>query len=269
MMSPALRCRSPAPRRNSRKNGLVSRYQALTEHLKQREHETVVCSFAELDRIVGGLPESARRHAAWWSNSRTSQPHSRYWLDAGRRARPDFNGSLVVFELGAETVPASGGAVSARHPGVRTTLVCRQSVDLERTSEANAGEVTCAWFRAGNVLLNDGKPHYPALPAVGGIYRFRLTSAVGAVTTYVGESEHLARRMASYRMPGPTQTTNQRMHRRIIDTLCAGGSVEVAVVLNATLAGEQLALGDKAARRLVENFVLVQEARSGHEIENL
>ncbi|HUY29973.1 MAG TPA: hypothetical protein VMV02_03135, partial [Acidimicrobiales bacterium] len=143
----------------------MSRYQALTEHLRQRERATVVCSFAELDRIVGGLPESARRHAAWWSNSRTSQPHSRYWLDAGRRARPDFNSGLVVFELGAETVPAPGGGASARHPGMRQTLVFGQSVDLEQTSEVNAGEVTCAWLRAGNVRLDDGKPHFPALPA--------------------------------------------------------------------------------------------------------
>lgn len=102
-----------------------------------------------------------------------------------------------------------------------------------------------------------------------GLYRFRLMSVDGAITSYVGESDHLARRMGNYRFPGPTQPTNQRMHRRITDTVRMGGAVEVSVVLGAELDGEPLELDDRASRRLLENVVLVQLARSREEIENL
>jgi hypothetical protein len=53
-----------------------SRYEALTSHLAGRPDAVIELTFAELDRLVGGLPESARRHQAWWSNSRRSQPHA-------------------------------------------------------------------------------------------------------------------------------------------------------------------------------------------------
>jgi RecB family endonuclease NucS len=45
------------------------------------------------------LPESAKKYGAWWANNRTSQPHSRAWLDAGRRVSLDFQGGVATFTL--------------------------------------------------------------------------------------------------------------------------------------------------------------------------
>src|SRR5690348_2063298 len=75
----------------------MSRYDALTEILIARNEPRVTLTFDELDAIVGGLPPSARAYRAWWANNRGSQPHARAWLDAGRRATPDFGAGLASF----------------------------------------------------------------------------------------------------------------------------------------------------------------------------
>jgi hypothetical protein len=75
----------------------MSRYIGLTERLRSEVEPVVVLTFEELDQIVGGLPASARTYHAWWANKRSSQPHARFWLDAGRRATPDFANQRAVF----------------------------------------------------------------------------------------------------------------------------------------------------------------------------
>jgi hypothetical protein len=42
-------------------------------------------TFTEIDRLVGDLPASARRLAAWWSNDRDGRHvQAKAWLEAGR-----------------------------------------------------------------------------------------------------------------------------------------------------------------------------------------
>lgn len=77
----------------------MSRYAALTAKLLKHEEPRLTMSFDELDEIVGGLPDSAKKYGAWWANNAASQTHSRFWLDAGRRASPDFRNRLAVFTL--------------------------------------------------------------------------------------------------------------------------------------------------------------------------
>ena len=100
-----------------------------------------------------------------------------------------------------------------------------------------------------------------------GIYRFTL---IGEHTSfYVGESDNLARRMAGYRRPGPTQHTNIRMKQRFQDILAGGGAIEVAVVLEASFDDEPLDFLTKPARLLVKNAALVDLIRAGATVENL
>jgi len=76
---------------------MASKYATLTELLKNRVEPVVKFTFDELDKLVGGMPASARRHAAWWANSRTAHNHARAWLDAERHASPRFNEGYVRF----------------------------------------------------------------------------------------------------------------------------------------------------------------------------
>lgn len=68
------------------KNPRESRYAPLREWLDAQEGAKVTADFAQLDRLVGGLPPTARRSTSYWSGSAASAPtHTwkRAWEEAG------------------------------------------------------------------------------------------------------------------------------------------------------------------------------------------
>lgn len=78
----------------------MSKYDPLQEHLQASGEAQLTLSFAAIERILGErLPDSARRHNAWWANEEGgTHTHARAWLDAGyRTAGLDLNGSTVQF----------------------------------------------------------------------------------------------------------------------------------------------------------------------------
>ena len=78
----------------------MGKYDALRDALRQRRPATVNLTFRQINDIVsGGLPSSAYRYQAWWSNE-TSGSHvqARSWLDAGYRVRQvDLTARAVTF----------------------------------------------------------------------------------------------------------------------------------------------------------------------------
>ena len=91
----------------------MTKYDALTDYLNQRSEISFTVSFAELDQIVD-LPASAKKHRAWWANSRNSQRHASAWLDAGYNATPDFVTGRVLFERGSDQGRGIGGSKRPR-----------------------------------------------------------------------------------------------------------------------------------------------------------
>ena len=241
----------------------MGRYDAITEHLRGMSEPVVLMSLAELDRLVGGLPMSASRYGGWWTNSRRAHPHAHVWLDAGRRAQPDLNGGRVRFTIGSET------RYEQRARPTRSTRASAASALLEPTGESLSATIMLSWASVGAVGLVGGRPSFPLLGAAPGIYRFAITSGRGEMRWYIGETGNLARRMGNYRNPGPTQPTNQRLFRTIVEVLGSGGGVDLAVGLHATFEGNALNLRSKAARRLVENAVLVGLELDGASVDNL
>ena len=58
-------------------------------------------SFAELEELVGRLPDSARLHRAWWSNS---SHVARVWRDVGWRLQSmNQAAEQVVFTRGTDS----------------------------------------------------------------------------------------------------------------------------------------------------------------------
>ncbi|MEU4643404.1 hypothetical protein [Micromonospora sp. NPDC023814] len=75
----------------------MSKYDALRDMLRRHNGE-VRYTFAELDDIVpGGLPPSAYRYEAWWSNGDRTHAQCRAWGDAGYDAHPDIAGRQIRF----------------------------------------------------------------------------------------------------------------------------------------------------------------------------
>ena len=76
------------------------RYRALTEHFLFREmgKESWTASFKEIEEILHfDLPESARKHKAWWANQRRGQSVS--WMMADRRTSAvDLENETVTFD---------------------------------------------------------------------------------------------------------------------------------------------------------------------------
>ena len=77
----------------------MAKYDPLREHLKRSSSEPIEISFAEIDTMVGGLPESARTYRAWWENEVDGHHvQARAWLDAGLKVDwVDFSSELVRF----------------------------------------------------------------------------------------------------------------------------------------------------------------------------
>jgi hypothetical protein len=72
----------------------MAKYDPLFEHLCQAPSEPIEMTFTEVAQLVGGLPDSARKHAAWWSNERDGQHvQARAWLEAGRQVEHVDQGS--------------------------------------------------------------------------------------------------------------------------------------------------------------------------------
>lgn len=62
----------------------MSKYGPLRQLLQRHGQTSVEMAFDEIADIVGGLPSSAYRHRAWWSNHRGRHVQAAGWLDAGR-----------------------------------------------------------------------------------------------------------------------------------------------------------------------------------------
>jgi hypothetical protein len=241
------------------------RFDGLVAFLAGRSEREVELTFAELDGLItGGLPESARTQAVWWSNRRTAQPHARFWLDAGREAEPDLGAGTVVFRL----VPGAN-----RHapfdPGPARPNSRRAGVDATRRSGAltvpaseltsaghDGGTVGFTWMAAGEASVGaDGTGQFPLLPASPGILRLTATRQGPPVRFLLGHSGNLASSTS-----GPD---GARLAGWMDTAAGPGQTVEVSLVLRATLGDEALDLEAEANRRLVEALAVVNASGAG------
>jgi hypothetical protein len=77
----------------------MAKYDPLKEFLRRQRGSTITMTFTDVSELVGGLPNSAHRHPAWWANDNSgSHVHAQAWIAAGWRVEA-FNVSrgTVVF----------------------------------------------------------------------------------------------------------------------------------------------------------------------------
>lgn len=116
------------------------------------------------------------------------------------------------------------------------------------------------WQEAGDIRY-DGKPAFPTLPAVPGLYRFTFHRHTGPPRVYIGETSDLRRRAGNYRNPGATQLTNVRLNNELVTALRSGMRISCAVVTDATISldgasARELDLSRKTGRVIVENAAM-------------
>lgn len=78
----------------------MAKYDKLSAFLKQNGHSSIRLTFAQIDQMIGGLPDTARRKAQWWANENmatTRHTQCKSWQSAGYQAAPDLNLETVIF----------------------------------------------------------------------------------------------------------------------------------------------------------------------------
>lgn len=129
------------------------------------------------------------------------------------------------------------------------------------------------WRPLGELTLQAGKLLFPPVSDVPGIYRFDLSPNDAQPTTYIGQTDRLRRRFQHYRTPGPTQHTNIRLNKLVVDLLSADGTAAVWTCTSASVGGadgrQPLDLAQKACRILLEHAALVLALLDGRKVENL
>jgi hypothetical protein len=82
-------------------DAMTSKYDALAAHLDARGTPVVTLTFAEVEAIVGPLPNAAWRSRPWWGVGRGtvySYAHVFHWRQAGWvAARADLAAGTVTF----------------------------------------------------------------------------------------------------------------------------------------------------------------------------
>jgi 5-methylcytosine-specific restriction protein A len=86
----------------------MSKYAALSKHLAQLTSDSVRLPFSRIEQLIGErLPPSARKHPAWWANSKTKDSHrwAHLWLAAGwEKVGLDIEQGWVEFRRNDEPV---------------------------------------------------------------------------------------------------------------------------------------------------------------------
>ena len=106
----------------------MGKYEPLRQFLSELTAPSLRLTFRDIEAMLGfELPESARVHEAWWSNSEIGHSHAKSWLHAGwRTATVDLATHKVAFER------KPGAAAAPRDPFgcMAGTITIMPGVDL-------------------------------------------------------------------------------------------------------------------------------------------
>jgi len=112
----------------------MNKYAPLEIHLKTNGHSHIQMTFSDIESIIGdNLPQSARKHRAWWSNNPSNSVITYAWLSAGyKTAQVDMGGEKLAFQR-TDTPKKAPPSDGRRHPlfgAMRGTVTVAPGVDL-------------------------------------------------------------------------------------------------------------------------------------------
>lgn len=137
----------------------MTKYEPLQRHLQASGIPSLQFRFADIEEILGfALPASARRYAAWWSNSDGSHVQAQAWLAAGYETSDvDIPGEQVKFstvgrakglqemsQTSFSAPPSLENLPIKRHPlfgSMKGTTIIMPGVDLTQPADPDWGKV--------------------------------------------------------------------------------------------------------------------------------
>lgn len=112
----------------------MTKYQPLTEFLKQAKGHDLRLSFKEIEDILGFSLPASKQYPAWWSNSATNNTMTKAWLSAGYKTEQvDVSGGRVTFHSDAlpdSSPPARSIPRSPLFGSMKGTTFVAPGVDL-------------------------------------------------------------------------------------------------------------------------------------------
>src|SRR3546814_2605407 len=97
---------------------MSQKYAALAAYLENQNIDLVSLSFAQIENIIGmALPDSARKHAVWWSNSPSRGRHNQAWLGSGwETTNRNLKAQTISFQRAGEPAKSQGHIATAARP---------------------------------------------------------------------------------------------------------------------------------------------------------
>ena len=241
----------------------MAKYEPLQRYLDGLDDNVWRATFADVERALGfHLPASARSFSAWWANDQT-HVHASAWLGIGwRSSEVDLGGERLVFRRNGPPP----------HRRARCVAVSATIEQAEQSAGSLELRLKMEWTVLGKVFLDDrGALSFPKATSVPAIYRFQLRFP-DTETQYIGETVNLARRLAQYRKPGPSQVTNLRLNDKFKAELEVGADITVTVATSGAWIEQGTVRQDadftsKVVRCLFENAAILDTGAA--EIESL
>jgi len=217
----------------------MGKYRLLREFLENIDVNITECilTFDEVNKIISGkLPPSAYYHRSWWSNpkSKNYHPHARSWLMAGFGvSHVDFEKKMVTFRR----IGIDKSNVLMRNPcdeiisrGRSDNKENQNRAEIEPSEalqflKSIGFEKVGYWYLEGNKLKCKLEKYKNEKNL---IYAFVAEDHI----KYIGKTEKtLYSRIYGYARPGPTQNTNIKNSKKIINLLEKNVPVTIFVLL--------------------------------------
>lgn len=128
----------------------MSKYKPLERHLRASGRTHVTLTFSQIEKILGvRLPDSARRHPAWWSNNEVSHVQAHAWKDPGYRTeKVDLSAEKLTFvadsALPRKAAQSTGHIQPRNNPlfgSMKGTTFVKPGVDLTQPTAPEWGRL--------------------------------------------------------------------------------------------------------------------------------
>lgn len=125
---------------------LVTKYEPLERYLRKAKSERVPMTFREIETIIDdALPDSARRHRAWWSNNPSNSVITYAWLAAGYKSTEvNLEGETVIFLKSVKpgaTGDARGKGINPVFGALKGMIEIAAGTDLTEPADPDWGRV--------------------------------------------------------------------------------------------------------------------------------
>ncbi len=129
---------------------MEKKYAQLENHLANKGFESIEMTFTEIESVINKpLPDSARKHRAWWSNNPSNSVITYAWLAAGyKTSAVNMEGETLIFRKQSipspSTPPESGGADKPRASifgCMKGMITVQEGYDLTQPTEPDWGRL--------------------------------------------------------------------------------------------------------------------------------